>query len=523
MMIFNALLLFYSVGCVVGLNTIVSKGNKFFDSVTKDQFFIKGVAYQPRTSKGLYDPLADPEACARDAGLMSKLGLNLIRVYEVDPKKDHTQCMKSFADVGIYILLDIATPKNSIDRSRPDYTVQLYNGYKSAVNAFHDFDNMFGYIAGNEVTNDNTNTAASAFVKAALRDVKQYIKDNKKKILPVGYATNDDDNIREAIRDYFTCGEEIEQVDFYGVNIYEWCGESSYVASGYSKRTEEMRNYNKPAFLSEYGCNLASPRPFSEVAAIYSKPMTDVWSGGIAYEWTQETNNYGLVRVAGSSGSSSGNSTTGGKIKRAAAEVELLQDYKNLQKQLSKVSPKGVKMDSYNQTLQGPKCPGATKNWKANTKLPPTPSEGACQCMMDTASCVATDKVGQVHGNGTAAVGVQLDAMCGLTSCKDISGNGETGDYGPFSFCGPKEKLTWLFYSYSVDNMGACDHEGNAMRVTPKRHDIQECTNVKPDRSTPKEPGNDPAQTADTMPHPLPALGPLSALVLFVLFTMYST
>lgn len=65
-------------------NIITIKGTKFFDSVTKDQFFINGVAYQPRTLAGAStDPLAKPNDCRRDFALMKELGLNTIRVYQV--------------------------------------------------------------------------------------------------------------------------------------------------------------------------------------------------------------------------------------------------------------------------------------------------------------------------------------------------------------------------------------------------------------------------------------------------------
>ncbi|KAF9079456.1 Glycolipid anchored surface protein 4 precursor, partial [Mortierella sp. AD031] len=64
-------------------NIITTKGTKFFDSVTKDQFFINGVAYQPRTLTGAStDPLAKPNDCRRDFALMKDLGLNTIRVYQ---------------------------------------------------------------------------------------------------------------------------------------------------------------------------------------------------------------------------------------------------------------------------------------------------------------------------------------------------------------------------------------------------------------------------------------------------------
>ena len=74
------------ISSVCALNPITIKGTKFFDSVTKDQFFIKGVAYQPRTlSTGFSDPLAKPAECKRDFSLMKDLGLNTIRVYQVNP------------------------------------------------------------------------------------------------------------------------------------------------------------------------------------------------------------------------------------------------------------------------------------------------------------------------------------------------------------------------------------------------------------------------------------------------------
>ncbi|CAO3592372.1 unnamed protein product [Absidia cylindrospora] len=328
---------------------------------------------------------------------------------------------------------------------------------------------MLAYMAGNEVTNDRTNTGASAFVKGALRDIKHYIKLNKSKYLPVGYASNDNENIREPIRDYFSCGDDAAQVDFYGVNLYEWCGKSSFESSGYDERTKEFSKYNKPVFLSEFGCNLVSPRPFTEVQAIYSRPMTDVWSGGVAYEWTQENNNYGLVKLSKS------NSTQG------TAKADILPDYTNLQTQLAKANPQGAQMDNFNLVRSSPACPSHSNNWKASLNLPPTPSEKACACLKNSVSCVASDKVNLVDANGKSAIGAQLDIMCGLTPCDEIKGDGVSGKYGVFSYCEPKEKLTWLYHSYSQNNMGACDFEGNALKVTPRRkQSIEACASMEP-------------------------------------------
>jgi hypothetical protein len=129
--------------------------------------------------------------------------------------------MKSFEDAGIYLLLDIATPHFSINRKTPEYGVRLYNAYKATVDAFSQYSNLFAFIAGNEVTNDKTNTQASVYVKAALRDIKAYIKTTKKRHIPVGYASNDDEFIRDAIKDYFNCGDEEAQVNVMNVHAYQ--------------------------------------------------------------------------------------------------------------------------------------------------------------------------------------------------------------------------------------------------------------------------------------------------------------
>ncbi|KAI9490649.1 Glucanosyltransferase-domain-containing protein [Zychaea mexicana] len=468
----GVLLLLYVATVVHALHPIVIKGNKLFDSVTKNQFFIKGVAYQPRDGhvvrkdNFIADPLADASACARDASLMQKLGMNVVRVYEVDPSKDHDQCMKSFADAGIYLLLDIATPKFSINRKSPEYDTRLYEAYRKTVDAFSKYDNMLAFIAGNEVTNDKTNTQASAYVKAAIRDMKKYIKSTKKRYIPIGYASNDDEFIRDAIKDYFVCGEEDEQADFFGVNMYEWCGDSSYEKSGYKDRTKEFESYHRPVFLSEYGCNLVTPREFSDVEVLYGSQMTDVWSGGVVYEWTQENNNYGLVKIAN-------------------GKAELMQDYTNLQKALAKASPKGVNMDAYNDQRQAPQCPEHTQNWKAATTLPPTPSSGACSCMRDTLSCTASDQVsntvtsGGGHSN-SSVLGDQIDVLCGMVTCDDISGDGEKGHYGAFSFCSGTEKLSWLYNLYMEKNKGGrCEFNGNAEVTTPKRKDVKTCADIQ--------------------------------------------
>lgn len=196
-------------------------------------------------------------------------------------------------NAGIYVVLDLGEPMASINRDSPEWNLGLYNRYTSVVDTFQKYNNVLGFFAGNEVSNKPNNTIASAFVKAAVRDVKAYIVQKKYRPIGVGYATNDDET-RTELADYFNCGPQSDAIDFWGYNIYSWCGDATYSSSSYDVRTKEFSTYSVPAFFAEYGCNKKT-RVFSEVGALFGSEMTPVWSGGIVYMYFQETNNYGVL------------------------------------------------------------------------------------------------------------------------------------------------------------------------------------------------------------------------------------
>jgi hypothetical protein len=293
------------------------QGQYFFFTSNSSQFYIRGVAYQQGIQDGAQgtggygsesnsatyiDPLADSASCSRDIPYLQALGTNTIRVYAIDPTKNHDDCMKALDDAGIYVVADLSSPAEAINRANPQWTTDLYQRYTSVIDAMGNYTNVIGFFAGNEVTNNVTYTASAAFVKAAVRDCKAYIKQNNVgggRWLGVGYATNDDTDSRDNLADYLDCGDASDAVDFYGYNIYEWCGQSTFQTSGYQNRTEFFQNWNVPVFFAEYGCNTnaggAAKRTFQETGALYSSEMNKVFSGGIVYEYFEETNDYGIV------------------------------------------------------------------------------------------------------------------------------------------------------------------------------------------------------------------------------------
>ncbi|QDS77965.1 hypothetical protein FKW77_001745 [Venturia effusa] len=435
------------------LDPIVVKGSKFFYKTNGTEFFIQGVAYQQdystngsasTTSNSAYtDPLADADRCRVDIPLMKELNMNTIRVYAVDPTLDHTTCMQLLQDNGIYIVADLGQPGLSINRDTPAWNTELYNRYISVVDMFAPYTNVIGFFAGNEVSNNKTNTDASAFVKAAVRDTKAHIKAQNYREMYVGYATNDDADIRADMEKYFNCGNPEEAIDFWGYNIYSWCGDSSFTESGYDQRVAEFRNYSVPTFFAEYGCNTVRPRRFTEVQAIYSSQMTDVFSGAIMYMYFQETNDYGLVQVSGTS-------------------VSKLPDFTALSSQMNSISPTGVEMASYTPTNSPQACPAVqTGVWEAQASpLPPVANPQLCSCMVNSLQCVVKSSQAQ------STYGTLFNQVCGYgNSCAGIAAFAANGTYGSYSSCNSTEQLSFAFNQYYLSRnraSDACDFGGAA-------------------------------------------------------------
>ena len=156
---------------------------------------MSGVAYQLLPD----DPLIDNDQCTRDAGLMKTLGANSIRVYHVDPRADHDGCMKTFADAGIYIWLDLDTFDSYIQgpaMPQPQWNVSQYEAYQAVMDVFHKYDNLAGFFVGNEVLTSPDTDVAAPYVKAAAADMKAYRDGQYRYTLPSDIpATGSDINL----------------------------------------------------------------------------------------------------------------------------------------------------------------------------------------------------------------------------------------------------------------------------------------------------------------------------------------
>ncbi|KAI6250137.1 1,3-beta-glucanosyltransferase gel1 [Erysiphe necator] len=339
------------------ITPITVKGNAFFQG--DKRFYIRGVDYQPGGSSKLVDPLADEANCKRDIAKFKELGLNTVRIYTVDNTANHDVCMNALAAAGIYLVLDVNTPKYSLNRATPSpsYNAVYLQNIFATIDAFAGYPNTLAFFSGNEVINDDDTTPAAPYVKAVTRDMRQYIGSRGHRKIPVGYSAADVNSNRREMAEYMNCGTDDERSDFFAFNDYSWCDPSTFTTAGWDQKVKNFTGYGLPIFLSEFGCN-TNKRQFQEIISLYSKDMTSVYSGGLVYEYSEEGSKYGLVKIDGNT-------------------VTETPDFLALKSAFSKTAnPTGD--GGYNEAGGSNECPTKSANWNvADDSLPAIPTAAA--------------------------------------------------------------------------------------------------------------------------------------------------
>ncbi|PGH07205.1 hypothetical protein GX51_01992 [Blastomyces parvus] len=352
------LLLVHHASAISKLSAV---GSKFFNEEGQ-QFFIKGIAYQLTP----HDPLVDPEQCKLDSSLMKELGANAIRVYHVDPKGDHEECMKAFADAGIYLFVDLDDFPTQIEGRSPIWSQRQFDAFKLTLDEFQKYDNTAGVFVGNEVLTVANDSAAAPYILAASRDIKAYRDSKNYRRIPVGYSAADIAELRPMLQNYLVCREdESERLDFFALNAYEWCGESTFKISGYGNLQDQADGYPVPIFFSETGCNTVRPRDFDDLNAILGQEMTGTWSGAMVYEWIQELNNYGLITYGKVPKGDTSNPSALDGFSRRGTPTPVNPDFTNLKSRFATLSPTGVALSDYSDKaleVTPPPCPSSTPN-----------------------------------------------------------------------------------------------------------------------------------------------------------------
>ena len=229
------------------------------------------------------------------------------------------------------------------------------------------------------------------------------------------------------LQNYLACGSDTaDAADFFSLNVYEWCGESSFDGSGYSELVANASGLQIPIFISETGCRIPKPRTFDDQDSILGKDMEDTWSGAIVYEWIEESNDYGLISYGPTVNPTSNTAALDG-YPRTGTPLPVSPDYSNLKAHWATLSPTGVQLSAYSaqaSSLSPIACPSSTMNgWIVNPTaslpslgqtldLAATSTGGLGGSQTGTAKPSATAKKGAAApmkgGNEVAAMGTGL-------------------------------------------------------------------------------------------------------------------
>ncbi len=232
------------------------------------------------------------------------------------------------------------------------------------MDTFHTYDNLLGLFVGNEIIATEDQSLAAPYIKAACRDLKAYRDAQGYRKIPVGYSATDIAELRPMLQDYLTCGgNSSENIDFYGLNSYQWCDPTSYTVSGYANLEKQAENFPVPIFFSETGCNVPGPRLFEDQAAIFGPNMVNDWSGAIIYEWIEETNHYGLISYGPAANPTVSNEKVEEGFTRSGTPTPVSPDFQNLKSQWDAITPTGIARSDYDANHVSTRdCPALTSD-----------------------------------------------------------------------------------------------------------------------------------------------------------------
>ena len=175
------------------------------------------------------------------------------------------------------------------------------------------------FVVANEMELlDREGFAAFPCVKALTRDIHRYQKEKGFRKVPLIYSNADQGGkARLEIANYLTCELESpdDVVDAFGLNVYSWCdpsygpnGVEDFKYSPYEEILKDFKSLSKPFLFTEFGCNTGAfetecpaykgGRTWVQVAAMI-KNMGDFLNGAVAFEFSMENNQYGLVITPG--------------------------------------------------------------------------------------------------------------------------------------------------------------------------------------------------------------------------------
>jgi len=305
------------------VNPLEIKGYKFFDHVSGDEVVIKGIDYYPRPNDGKLnfnslDYFTDEhrDLWKRDIAYFEELGVNAIRLYAVDPDKNHDSFMCALQAANIYVIVALARecPHCAItpDQVPHCYSKELKKQGQAVIDAFAKYSNTLAFSAGNEVNHfapPGMPQWNGICQKKFLRDMREYIASCQSlRKVPIGLIIADTDRTQNVL--YYNCQsdprDKYENAEWLGLNSYVMCDGTGKIyeeALGLKalQKSFDSYNYSIPVLMTEFGClsdsfpeidGYQGQRTFMQAKWMMNQPeLRSLFAGAFGFEYSIEKAN----------------------------------------------------------------------------------------------------------------------------------------------------------------------------------------------------------------------------------------
>ena len=273
---------------------------------------------------------------------MKAFGTNTIKVGAIDPTANHDGCMRILADEQIHVVVDLPSGDISWPSYGEDWNLKDFDRYAAIVDAFATYDNLLAFTVAQDVVYDRKSCGQALDVKAATRDVKNYIAAREYRPIPLGYYTWDMDYaFGTSLQEYLLCQEgapphtSLPTLDFFMVSV-----------SGALDTIDSMSSHYQqlpvPITFVDYDQTAGSDGRFWEIEGmVFGETEANIWSGTITDIWVGYEAP-GLVKYSHSYG---------------WGTPTALAPFTDLSSRWATLAGQGVNSSDHTFTVTPPKCP----------------------------------------------------------------------------------------------------------------------------------------------------------------------
>jgi hypothetical protein len=386
--------------------------------------------------------------CAINIPALKAANINTVVVHAVAVDENHSGCMTQLDDAGIYTIVSLGgTNYNSSIGYRPTtWDTSLYSRFTTLVDKFQKYNNVLGFSVSGGL--EMRHPAALPFAKAAVRDMKTYIRQKNYRKVPLGVMGYDDQTSN--LPRYLSCSQDNDTMSLASSTGLQSSGAEFYILtrrfascneSTMRKLNDDYRTVSIPVIYSQMSCSDDVNAPKLGILDL------SVFAGFSTYTWFNDDDDRGLIDFKA------------GKIKPRPTYSALLSQMATW------TPPAPTKMAEYVPSpTEPPTCGSFTIHpagalssfWSTpvsvSNVLPPIPYNRLCACMMQSLVCVAPPDI--LSDNQSAMDKMDACKQNG-TWCSGVSVDGGLGTYGAYSVCNATEQASWVLNQQTLSTKGS--------------------------------------------------------------------